>query len=601
MQAVILAAGMGKRLGKLTGSDTKCMVEVNGVKLIDRLLDSISSAGVERIIIVVGYKSDRVIKHVGDSWKGTPVIYVHNDNYDKTNNIFSLFLASSYLEKQATLLFESDLIFDHSIVEKLVKSHEPNLAVVAPYENWMDGTVVELDKDNFIQCFVNKSGFKYQSFDKYFKTVNIYKFSREFLVKTYIPFLRAYTQVYGNNEYYEEVLRLIVNVQQTQLKGLVLDRESWYEIDTLEDLDTASSMFSVGSSQVSSLLNRHGGYWRFPRLMDFCYLVNPYFPTKSFMEEISHDFELLTRNYPSTSRVQERIISSYYGIDESQIVIGNGASELISNLANVLPKERLGYFVPAFEEYRLRFQEFEQIQFAIPLDSLESRMQRIIDAIDTFDIFIIVNPDNPTGYTFTQDEISQLTYLFKTKKKTLIVDESFIDFSDLGESASLIDSKILLDNPHLIIVKSISKSFGVPGMRLGIVASSNLDLCINLRKLLPVWNINSYGEMFLQKLGKYRKDYLASCLTFVSERNRFYSLLREFPDIYVFPSQANYFMIELKNGTSASVITEQLLSYNILIRDLTGKVGIDSDKYIRVAIRSREDNDAFLFALKTLI
>jgi histidinol-phosphate/aromatic aminotransferase/cobyric acid decarboxylase-like protein/choline kinase len=600
MQAVILAAGMGKRLGKLTGSDTKCMVEVNGVKLIDRLLDSISAAGVERVIIVVGYKSERVIKHVGDNWRGTPVIYVHNENYDKTNNIYSLYLASSYLEKEDTILFESDLIFDHAIVEKLVHSNDPNLAVVAPYENWMDGTVVELDKDNFIQSFVNKYGFKYQSFDKYFKTVNIYKFSKEFLVRTYIPFLRAYTQVYGNNEYYEEVLRLIVNVQQTQLKGLVLDKESWYEIDTLEDLDTASTMFSVGSSQVSSLLNRHGGYWRFPRLIDFCYLVNPYFPTKPFMEEIAHDFEFLTRNYPSTSKVQERIISSYYGIDESQIVIGNGASELISNLASVLPKKRLGYFVPAFEEYRSRFHEFEQIQFAIPLDSIESRMQRIVDAIDTFDIFVIVNPDNPTGYTFGQNEISELIQLFKYNEKTLIIDESFIDFSDSGESASLIDAKMLMDNPHLIIIKSISKSFGVPGMRLGIVASSNLDLCIGLRKLLPVWNINSYGEMFLQKLGKYRKDYLASCATFVSERNRFHSLLLEFPNIKVFPSQANFFMIELKTETSASELTEQLLRYNILIRDLTGKEGIDSDKFIRVAIRSSEDNDRFLSALKNL-
>ena len=498
MQAVILAAGMGKRLGRLTESDTKCMVEVNGIKLINRLLDSVVAVGVKRVIIVVGYKSERLMRHIGDEWQGTPIIYVENQDYAKTNNIYSLFLARDYLKAMDTLLFESDLIFDHSIIERLVAAQDPNLAVVAPYENWMDGTVVELDRNSFIQSFTNKAGFSYANFDKYFKTVNIYKFSSEFLVSTYIPFLRAYTEVFGNNEYYEEVLRLIVNIQQTQLKALVLNHEPWYEIDTLEDLDTASSIFSSGGSQVSSLLNRHGGYWRFPRLIDFCYLVNPYFPSKEFMDEMKHDFELLTRNYPSTSKIQERIIASYYGVEESQLVIGNGASELISNLARVLPETRVGYFTPAFEEYRLRFNGFRQVQLHTPLDNLDSRFQQIIDEIDTFDIFILVNPDNPTGFTFDSNQISELIKLFKIENKTLVVDESFIDFSDDGESSTLISSVIISNNPHLIVVKSISKSFGVPGMRLGVIASSNLELCQKLRALLPVWNINSYGELFLQ-------------------------------------------------------------------------------------------------------
>jgi histidinol-phosphate/aromatic aminotransferase/cobyric acid decarboxylase-like protein/choline kinase len=601
MQAVILAAGMGKRLGKLTDSDTKCMVEVNGIKLIDRLLDSINAVGVNRVVIVVGYKSEKVMSYVGDNWKGTPIIFVENENYDKTNNIYSLFLASSYLKTEDTILFESDVIFEHSIIQRLVDSDDPNLAVVAPYENWMDGTVVELDANRYIQNFVNKTGFIYENFDKYFKTVNIYKFSEKFLVNTYIPFLKAYTEVFGNNEYYEEVLKLIVNVQQTQLKALVLGLESWYEIDTLEDLDTASSIFSTGSEQVSSLLKRHGGYWRFPRVLDFCYLVNPFFPSTFFINELAQDFELLTRNYPSTSRIHERIIASYYGIEESQVVIGNGASELIANLARVLPGKRLGYFVPAFEEYRLRFHEFEQIQLLAPLDNLGSRFQQIIDEIERFDIFVIVNPDNPTGFTFSEHEILHLIEIFKKSRKVLVVDESFIDFSNAGEAATLIKSSIITDNPHLVIIKSISKSFGIPGIRLGVVATSDLDLCGNLRKLLPVWNINSFAEMFLQKLAKYRKEYLAACIDFVAERHRFYSLLIEIDTIYVFPSQANFFMIRINNGVPASKLTLDLLKNNILIRDLTGKIGIDSDSYIRIAIRSHKDNDVIISALKNLL
>lgn len=115
MQAIILAAGMGKRLGALTQNNTKCMVEVNGVSLIDRTLTQLSKLLLSRVIIVIGYKGENLRNYVGDEYKGLKVEYIDNPVYDTTNNIYSLSLAKEELQKDDTLLIESDLIFDDTL------------------------------------------------------------------------------------------------------------------------------------------------------------------------------------------------------------------------------------------------------------------------------------------------------------------------------------------------------------------------------------------------------------------------------------------------------------------------------------------------------
>ncbi len=127
MQAIILAAGMGKRLGEYTQDNTKCMLVVNGVRLIDRTLESLYSVGVSRVVLVVGYKGQNVKDYVGYEYKGIPIEYVENPIYDKTNNIYSLFLAKEYLMSEDTLLLESDSIFDSSVQRELDYGHDDRL------------------------------------------------------------------------------------------------------------------------------------------------------------------------------------------------------------------------------------------------------------------------------------------------------------------------------------------------------------------------------------------------------------------------------------------------------------------------------------------
>ena len=287
MQAIILAAGMGKRLKHLTKDKTKCMVEVNGRTLISRTLDILEAQGLSRIIIVTGYMGDTLRSYVESLNIKTPVEFIDNPIYDKTNNIYSLALAKDKMTEDDTLLFESDLIFEKSVVDRLVADPRPTLATVAHFESWMSGTCLKIDKEDKISDFIPGKYLDFNEKHKYYKTVNIYKFSKEFSSKTYMPFLTAYEQAVGENEYYESVIKLIAMLENTEIRVMKLEGERWYEIDDALDLDIASYIFTEDPVEKYKLLaRRYGGHWRFPKLLDYCYLVNPYFPTARMENEM---------------------------------------------------------------------------------------------------------------------------------------------------------------------------------------------------------------------------------------------------------------------------------------------------------------------------
>ena len=144
MQALILAAGMGKRLKNLTRDNTKCMVKVNGVTLIDRMLHQLEGQQLSRIVIVVGYEGQRLIDYIGTLGITTPIEFVNNPVYDRTNNIYSLALAKDWLCREDTILMESDIIFEDSVLEAVIEDPRETVALVDKYRSWMDETCVKL-------------------------------------------------------------------------------------------------------------------------------------------------------------------------------------------------------------------------------------------------------------------------------------------------------------------------------------------------------------------------------------------------------------------------------------------------------------------------
>ena len=590
MQAIILAAGMGKRLGELTGNNTKCMLKVNGVRLIDRTLECLSDIGVTKLIMVVGYKAQNVIDYVGYRYKEINITYVENPIYNTTNNIYSLSLAKDYLLAEDTILLESDLIYETSVLKRLIECDYPNVALVDKYESWMDGTVVTLDSENRIKNFISKKHFKYSDIDQYYKTVNIYKFSKEFSATHYVPFLSAYSQALGNNEYYEQVLRVITLLDDSPLKALPLSGEKWYEIDDIQDLDIASSMFEESESKrFKSISSRFGGYWRYPHLLDFCYLVNPYFPPQQM------------REYPSGMRVNSLLAAKYFSVKQDYILVGNGAAELIKTyIENHTTK--IGVIFPTFEEYPNRSIKENIISYLPSNADMHYDANDIINFYDgkEIDTLLLINPDNPSGNYIPYKDLLLLLEWTKNKSVKLIVDESFVDFVDVDGEFSLLHNDILWGNPHLIVVKSISKSYGVPGFRLGILASGDTEIINRLKNEVAIWNINSYGEFYMQIYEKYHKDYHKACALFREERNLFFRELQSVDFLRVIPSQANYFLCELITDkfTSTQLAVRLLAEHDILIKDCAGKSAFNRGNYIRIAIRNRRDNHKLVEALK---
>lgn len=598
MQAIILAAGMGKRLKELTRNNTKCMVEVNGVSLIDRMLHQIDKQELSQIVIVVGYEGEKLINYIETLNIKTPIVYVNNPIYDKTNNIYSLSLAKEYLCKDDTLLFESDLIFEDSVIKELIDDSRPTLALVDKYESWMDGTCVKLGDDDTIEAFVPGKKFKFDEIKSYYKTVNIYKFGKHFSETHYVPFLDAYSKALGDNEYYEQVLRVITMLDDPEIKAKRLNGQLWYEIDDIQDLDIASSMFSNNDDEKVSLLqSRYGGYWRYPNLVDFCYLVNPYFPPQKLIDEIKASFEKLLTQYPSGMRINSLLAAKNFSVHQENIIIGNGAAELIKSIMEQL-SGNIGFVRPTFEEYPNRYNKNKEICFMPENKDYSYTAKDLINYFDNKDIqnLVIVNPDNPTGNYIPKKDLLELIEWAKGKNIQLIIDESFVDFAD-EEDSTLIIQDVLNNNEHLYIVKSISKSYGVPGLRLGILASGNTDFIEKLKKDVSIWNINSFGEFYMQIYEKYKKDYIKALELFRKERTRFQNELNNIFGIRVIPSQANYIMLELTNGTTAKEFTKvMLLKYNLFVKDLSSK--INGGQYIRIAVRNELDNNRLINAIK---
>lgn len=599
MQAIILAAGMGKRLKELTSDNTKCMIEVNGVTLIDRMLHQLEEKGFSRIVIVVGYKGDKLISYIHTLKIRTPIVFVQNPVYNKTNNIYSLYLAREHLCREDTLLLESDLIFEDSVLDALLNDDRDTLALVDKYESWMDGTCVTLKEDNTIKAFIPGKQFRFEEAAGYYKTVNIYKFSKQFSVTRYVPFLEAYQAALGVNEYYEQVLRVVAMLDDSGIEAKCLNGQRWYEIDDVQDLDIAQSMFHPNEDQrVAMIQQRYGGYWRYPQLLDFCYLVNPYFPPQRMMDEIKASFEKLLMQYPSGMRIHSLLAAKNFDLASENILVGNGGAELIKTLMARL-EGRLGIVRPTFEEYPHRYASNQIISYWPQREGFRYSAQDLMRFFGEHPVnnLILINPDNPSGNYLPRTEVLELIEWAKEKQVTLVVDESFVDFA-VEENNTLLDQQLLTENTHLYVLKSISKSFGVPGLRLGILASGDTAAVAALKKEVPIRNINSFAEFYMQIEEKYKKDYAAALVLLKEERVRFAKSLSAVGGLRVFPSQANYFMAALTDGMTAAELTKRLfVRHRILIKDLTGKVGPDAGQLVRLAVRNAKDNDRLVQAM----
>ena len=342
---------------------------------------------------------------------------------------------------------------------------------------------------------------------------------------------------------------------------------------------------------------RYGGYWRYPQMTDFCYLVNPYYPPKRLRDEMEANFGRILTEYPSGMKVNCLLAAKNFGIRQENILVGNGAAELIKAVMAGMDG-RTGFIKPTFDEYPNRYDKAESVFFTPKGRDFAYGADDVTAYFQDKDIrnLVIVNPDNPSGNYIRRKDVLRLADWAMQKGVRLILDESFVDFAD-GEKGSIIEQEVLEEYPDLCIVKSISKCYGVPGLRLGILASGDRELIRRMKKEAAIWNINSFAEFYMQIMEKYNGDYTDSLEKAAAERARFIRGLEKIPCFRPIRSQANFVMAEITGDMTAQALTRKLLAkHGILIKDLSGK--ISRGQYVRLAVRNTEDNDKLIAAIK---
>lgn len=343
------------------------------------------------------------------------------------------------------------------------------------------------------------------------------------------------------------------------------------------------------------------GYDNAKDIIDFCFIANPYYPTPAMLEDLQRNLPNLIKSYPSSNPLtSQRYLAEVLEVDAERIVIGNGATELIALITQTLI-DRIAVPVPTFGEYIEKMRDSRNAEL-YPLDAENGYQLHLDDYLEwanqrKLECVLIINPGNPTGQFIPLDKMVE--FLHEARHLELvIVDESFIDFA--GDS---IPSLLPLAGrfTNLLIVRSMSKHCGVPGLRLGYCYSSNVFLLNRLRRFIPTWNLNTVAQHFLSLLPGTNADYHEGRKRLIADVAELYEELRKIPGLNVYPSGANFLLFKVKNGMTANELQTLLLDeHGMYVRDCTNKIGMDG-LHIRVASQGRQKDAKLVEALRTIL
>jgi histidinol-phosphate/aromatic aminotransferase/cobyric acid decarboxylase-like protein/CTP:phosphocholine cytidylyltransferase-like protein len=600
-RAVVLAAGRGSRLHALTGEAPKCLTEIGGEPILERTLNALGSEGITEAVIVIGYKGTMVRDRIGSHFGGVDIIYVEAPDHATTNNIRSLWDARDYLD-QDLVLIEADVAFDAAVVGKLL-AQSGSSAAVAPYEPALSGTVVRRDNAGQVLSFVlgADQGPQFDAKDT-FKTVNIYVLREQLLREQLLPRLSKVIAAGGVNGYYETILRDCVAdpSAEVDLAAVDVSESRWSEIDDDRDLEAAEFQFLDRDAQFDRVQKLHGAYWRYG-FVDHSYLYNMHFPPQQMLDVFHSHLREIVTNYPVAQNEIAKLVANWTGADPEHLAVANGAAELIKILGNQFEK-RVTIPTPSFNEYEEVVDADGLNRFALDANSFELDVEAFADSAINWqsDTVIIVTPNNPTSLSVSQDDVLRLARLLEPHNCRLIVDESFIEFSRAGINGSV--ESAVAEHANLVVIKSMSKVFGVAGIRLGYLLSADRAFINAVRASLPIWNINGLAEEFLRVVGRYRHEFFASCELTLDTCLQLYRDLSALPGIEVIEPDANFVLCKLTNpaANGPELARRMYVEHNILVKDCAAKTMPDADRYLRIASRTPAENQHLVAVLGTL-
>lgn len=580
MKAIILAAGYGNRMRPLTDSCHKTMLKVAGKTIICRIIDGLIENGIQDIVVVTGYRANELTGHLCENYPQLSFQFIHNSKYRETNNIYSMALAFEHISIDSDIiLIESDLLYHPEVIKRLINSPYKNAALVDKYKIGMDGTVVTVENSvitNVIPPHLQSESFDFS--DKY-KTLNIYKFSREFCETSFKKLLIYYANVIDRNCYYELILGILIYMQKETIHAEIVQGENWSEVDDPNDLQVAEFDFNENRNEI--LEYSFGGYWNY-HFTDFCFIRNMHFPNTSIISEMKNVLPDLMHNYGSRQVLLDRKMAWFLLCDENRVTALNGASQIYPILKSRFGNSPALIPCPSFGEYSRIFNNFDTYKDDGDFDITEIQQKALYA-----ECIVFVNPNNPTGTLLDTDWIYSFADAFPQKK--IVVDESFIEFSEFPSVITALEKKPL---SNIMVIKSLSKSLGVPGIRLGYFYSCDQEMNTYVKQNIPIWNMNSIAEHFLELILKHRNALNSSFERTISDRTDFAAELSTVPYIdRVYKSGANFLLVRLKgNAVFAHQLSRYLLSQkSIFVKDISSKFS-DGAGYFRLAVRLQSEN-----------
>ncbi len=583
MQAILLCAGLGRRMQPLTNELHKSLLPVGDSTILGRIVDALIAIDVRRILVVTGYRADDLKAFLAARYPTIAFHYVHNARFAETNNIVSLAMAleTATLDDDV-LLIESDVLFAEGLLTRL-RDRTGNVALVDRYRPGMDGTVVAVDHGVVTGVFpVHLQGPAFAYDDKY-KTLNIYRFDKGFCQSRFLPLLSCYANLIDQHCYYELVLGMLVNLQREQIHAEIVSDTEWAEVDDPNDLAVARFVFEP-HKRLEILERTRGGTWNFS-LLDFTYLRNMHFPTDAMIASLRQALPELVTNYGSTQVVLDEKLAGHLLCRADRVALLNGASQAFPLLAELLPQRGVLLPAPTFGEFPRWWPEHDVYRDApgIDLGALERRAGEAA-------LVLVVNPNNPTGTTLPTAALHALAA--RHPQTRFVVDESFVEFSDQEPLRARLEREPL---PNVVVLASLSKSLGVPGIRLGYVYTSDATLLATLRARLPIWNINALAEYFLEIGLKFRDERAASFSKTAADRDAFVRDLTARPwTAWVHPSGANFVLVRLAPG-GPRLDAALMERHRIYIKDVTAR--FDGAPTIRLAVRLPHENRRLIDAI----
>jgi histidinol-phosphate/aromatic aminotransferase/cobyric acid decarboxylase-like protein/choline kinase len=553
---------------------------------------------VSEVVIVVGHEAQRIKDRIGGRFEGLTIHYVEAPEYRTTNNITSLWEARNFCD-QDLILLDGDVVFDPEVLTDLHRVEGSSIAV-APYQPVFSGTVVRRNEQEVVTSIdlTENQAIGYD-FSDTFKTVNISLLRKSLLRDHFVPELERRVSHGFVHDFYERILRdLVAAGALVDLHAIDVSAARWYEVDDQRDLEIAEFTFLERGEQFDRLQTLHGSFWRYGFGDHVHPIFNPAFPPTEMLDGLRRDLVEIIQSYPVGQAELARLAGRWLGTDPAQLVVANGASELIKLLGAHFV-DQMTIHVPAFNEYENSVPEDRLTRFPLTGPDFRLDTERFAAAVreSGSNVAVIISPNIPTAQSVPHDQILDLARNVDRDGCRLIVDESFVEYSRRGRAASV--TPYLASYPNIAVIKSVGKVCGIAGIRLGYLCSADLEFTDKVRARLPIWNANGLAEAFLRRAGRYQIALDESFRLVRETYQNLYEQLCQVPGLEPLEPDANFVLcrISVPGILAAEVARKLYIDHNILIKDCTQNTMPEAARYLRIGSRTTSDNSRLVLAL----